>query len=85
MQLARLLWESSGDAVPAHDNGEKPENKLPENPDVLELCKFLQKKLTQHGTMIGCAKAFCAKNGIDEAGAENLLRQAKRFRHLWET
>ncbi len=67
------------------DNSKKSENNLPENPDVLELCRHLAKKLANFGTMIECARDFCRKNGCEVSKAENLLRQAKRFPHLWPT
>ena len=69
--------------VTRHDNGKKSENSLPENPDVLELCRHLKAKRSKFGTDIECARDFCRKGLGDESKADNLLRQAKRFRHLW--
>lgn len=69
----------------AHDNGNKDKQSLPESPDVLELCRHLKAKLGKFGTMTECARDFCRKNGCEVSKAENLLRQAKRFRHLWPT
>ena len=68
-----------------HDNEQNAENSLPQSPDVLELCRHLQTKLGKSSTMVECARDFCRRNGRDVNDAENLLRQAKRFRHLWRT
>ena len=85
---ARLRTLQDADAElrrAGHDNGKKDIKSLPESPDVLELCRHLKSKLDKFGTMIECARDFCRKNQRGEEKAELLLRQAKRFRHLWPT
>ena len=65
------------------DNGKKVGNSLPQNSDVSELCRHLKAKRSKFGSEIECARDFCKQNTLDESKAENLMRQARRFRHLW--
>lgn len=66
------------------DNGKKTENSLPQNGDVSELCRHLKAKAEKFGSEAECARDFCRKNRIEETKASNLLRQARRFGHLWK-
>lgn len=68
-----------------HDNQQNGKNSVPLNPDVRDLCFHLKTKLSEFSSMAACARDFCSKNGIDEKKAEDLLRQAKRYRQHWET
>ena len=60
------------------DNGKK---SLPDSADVRDLCRLLQKGLPTGHTQIEIAREFTGK---DNGKAESLLRQARRFRHLWQ-
>lgn len=63
------------------DNGKNSLPKIPESPDVTKLCRLLQKELPTGRSMIDIAREF---TGQDDAKAENLLRQARRYRHLFD-
>ncbi|QDT44280.1 hypothetical protein Pan241w_43880 [Gimesia alba] len=54
--------------------------KLPENPDVLDLCKML-KKLYPMITQAEVARQFIGN--AKHLNADSLLQQARRYRHLW--
>lgn len=55
--------------------------KMPDSPDVADLCRRLQKAAPlKRGQAIEIAREFTRGNNTK---AENLLRQARRFRHLW--
>ena len=75
-------------AIPRHDKHDKPkkaENKLPDLlPTLLNCKKYLRKQRSKFMTNIACVRDFRRKNGIREDKAENLVRQAYRYRHLWE-
>lgn len=58
-----------------------PKNSLPDSVDVRDLCRALQKGLPQGRYQIEIAREFVKK---DDAKAESLLRQARRYRHLWQ-
>lgn len=55
--------------------------KLPENPDVLELCRMLE-KLYPKMSQAEVARKFIGDS--KHLNANNLLQQARRFRHLWD-
>lgn len=55
-------------------------NSLPDSPDVRDLCRLLQKGLPAGKSQIEIAREFTGKDG---AKADSLLRQARRYRHLW--
>ena len=57
------------------------ENTMPDSVNVLDLCRLLKKELPKGRTRIEIARQFT--NG-DETKAQNLLRQTRRYRHLWE-
>jgi hypothetical protein len=67
----------SGQADRETDNSKKI---LPDNPDVTDLCKLLSRDLPKRKSQIEIALEFTRDN---REKAENLLRQARRFRHLW--
>ncbi len=68
-----------------HDNDQIGKKKLPLNGDVRDLCLYLKAKLSDFGSMTACARDFCGTHRIDRSRAEGLLRQAKRFPHLWKS
>lgn len=68
-----------------HDNRGNVQNSLPQNSDVRDLCLHLKAKLSEYPSMAACARDFCSKNDIDEGKSDVLLRQAKRFPHLWKS
>ena len=60
------------------DNGR---NTLPDNPDVADLCRELKKGVANGIQQKAIALLFARNN---EQKAASLLRQARRFRHLWQ-
>jgi hypothetical protein len=74
---AKILAELGGQADSKTDNGKKT---LPDNPDVADLCRQLEKKVCKGQRQIDVAREFTRNN---EAKAQNLLREARRYRHLW--
>tara|TARA_R110002049_G_scaffold292498_2_gene477058 strand:- start:2973 stop:3809 length:837 start_codon:yes stop_codon:yes gene_type:complete len=56
-----------------------PEIKLPENPDVIELCKLLKKK-PANISYNEVAREFVGDTG---ANWKSLISQARNFKHLW--
>jgi len=63
------------------DTEEEKATRLPDTPDVRDLCRLLQQRLPRGETQIAVAREFTQG---DEKKAESLLRQARRFRSLWE-
>jgi hypothetical protein len=55
----------------------------PDNPDVRDLCKDLAEK-SHRMSHIEVAREFTGEQPGDDKKARSLLRQARRFRHLWE-
>ncbi len=55
-------------------------NKLPDSVDVRDLCHLLKKELPKGRSAIEIAREFMDNN---EDKAQNLLRQARRYKHLW--
>jgi hypothetical protein len=53
----------------------------PDNEDVSQLCRLLKKRLPKGDQQIQIALEFTRQN---REKAESLLRQARRFRHLWQ-
>ena len=66
------------------DSNKKGKNKLPENPDVRDLCLFLKANLSDFPSMEECSRGFCEGRDIPVSKASDLLRQAKRFPQLWK-
>lgn len=54
---------------------------MPTTPDVRDLCERLQRGLPKGKAAIQIAREF---TDHDEPKAQNLLRQARRYRHLWD-
>ena len=65
----------------ADKKADKVEKKLPTKPDVRDLCQLLQKELPKGRNAIEIAREF---TGSNDTKAKNLLRQARRYRYLWE-
>jgi hypothetical protein len=74
------LRESIDEITAPADTAEKSRKKLPDNADVLDLCALLAKR-KPHETEIGISRKFARG---DERKARSLLRQARRYRHLYE-
>lgn len=74
-----LAWRES-----APDSPDTPKKvsgqELPQNPDVLELCRELKKRYPKE-KQIAIAKDFCKGTKLDP---KSLLRQAGRFKSLWK-
>ena len=70
------------------DNQEKDFVAMPDNPDVLDLCKLLGKSRgkIQDGekSIIEIAREFTKELPGSDSKAQNLARQARRFPHLWK-
>lgn len=68
------------------DNAQKPVKKMPDNPDVRDLCAELEKNAKKPSgkkrSEMQVALDFARDN---EKKAKNLLRQARRYPHLWKT
>lgn len=79
------MKSKSGRRTGSRDNQQNGKNNLPLNGDVRDLCLHLKSKLADFGSMTSCARSFCKTHKIDSTKADNLLRQAKRFPHLWRT
>ncbi len=72
---------SAGESTPKADSKADNENKsLPDSADVRDLCRLLQKGLFAGKTQMNIAREF---TGNDAKKAKSLLRQARRYRHLW--
>jgi len=70
--------DGSGQADNKTDKGKKT---LPDNGDVSELCRLLKKGISKGEKQIDIALQFTRDN---RKKATNLLRQARRYRHLWQ-
>ena len=57
--------------------------KMPETPDVRDLVQKLQVGLAKGKTQSQIAREFTGETEGDDAKAQSLLRQARRYRHLW--
>ncbi len=66
------------------DNTTFFQNNLPMNDKVTALCRHLKDKRAKFPSEVDCARAFCRKKKLDTKKALNLLRQARRFPHLWK-
>jgi len=82
-QAERILAVAANVAVPDKPDTipDTPRTKLPDSVDVRDLCRALQKGLPQGRTQIEIAREFVGEDGPK---ADNLLRQARRYRHLWK-
>lgn len=60
---------------------DKQKQIQPDSADVRDLCHLLERELPAGRAQIDIAREFTNKN---EKKAQSLLRQARRFRHLWK-
>jgi hypothetical protein len=67
------------------DTRKKGPPTLPDSPDVRDLCRLLQKHLPEGWKQIEIARKFTGEMPGDDRKAANLLRQARRFPHLWRS
>ena len=73
------------------DPGEQPDNErktrqnLPDNADVRDLCHLLAKKRGSGKPLIQIAREFTHETTGDSPKADSLLRQARRYSHLWKS
>ena len=58
--------------------------RLPDTPDVRDLCHLLQKDLPKGRTQNEIAREFTGEMPDNDKKAQSLLRQARRYRHLWD-
>lgn len=94
-----LEWEfgqaSAADPVgraetepPGADSKQKNSGKMPDSVDVRDLCHLLGKNMAKielgEISEIGVARNFIKEKTGNDRKAHNLLRQARRFRHLWK-
>lgn len=87
----RKRIENDGNAQDGADSADNPknsENKLPENADVIELCKLLKneskKPKDKQRKQIDIAREFASGTPNPEKTAQSLLRQRRRFPQLCE-
>lgn len=84
-EFALMAKDVLDGAPPANDKGQKLSQGMPDNPDVRDLCHLLDKNREQISTgtktEIGLAREFTRGNNVK---AKNLLRQARRYPHLWK-
>ena len=66
----------------AADNSKKSGPMLPDSPDVRDLCALLAKRHKTGKSLNKIAREFTHGN---VPKANSLLRQARRFRHLWDS
>lgn len=79
----RSRLDFSGDKKLSQSNANSANNqkiKLPENPDVYELCKLLKSK-PDSKSCNDIAREYVGDTGVNW---ESLLSQARRFKYLWE-
>lgn len=65
------------------DSDQNSAPRLPDTPDVRDLCRLLQKELAKGRTQNEIAREFTGEMPGDDKKAQSLLRQARRYRHLW--
>ncbi len=65
------------------DRGTETRRIQPDNPDVRDLCALLAKRLKPGKTQAEIAREFTQESVGNDPKAQSLLRQARRFRHLW--
>jgi hypothetical protein len=65
------------------DSGKKSGPRSPDNPDVRDLCRLLEKHGKGGKSYIQIARDFTREKPGSDSRARSLLRQACRFRHLW--
>jgi hypothetical protein len=77
-QIEAEFYAVAGQQDTKPDTGKK---SLPDSVDVSDLCRDLKKGLRKGKTQTQVAREFTSGN---VQKADNLLRQARRYRHLWE-
>ena len=87
-QLLELMACSPATPVNDPDSAKRRSPSLPDNPDVRDLCHLLNKNRdalnSKTKTEIGIAREFTGESAHRDRKAKNLLRQARRFPHLWK-
>jgi len=66
------------------DNPKNTGPRMPDNPDVRDLCAALAKHASGEGSLIQIARNFTREKPGNDRRARSLLRQACRYRHLWD-
>lgn len=66
------------------DNGTKFSSLFPENDEVVKLCRKLKSDLSEGYSQITIARDFTGESEGGDKKAQSLLRQARRFSHLWK-
>jgi hypothetical protein len=66
------------------DSGQNSAPRLPDTPDVRDLCRLLQKELPKGRSHLEIAREFTGEMPDKDKKAKSLLRQARRYRHLWD-
>jgi hypothetical protein len=66
------------------DSKKKSPPKLPQSVDVHELCRMLQEGLPKGQSMNEIARGFTHETNDKAPKSESLLRQCRRYRHLWD-
>lgn len=69
----------------AEDIGTNRTQQQPDNVDVRDLCKLLEESRNSKKSLITIAREFTNESPGNDSKAKSLLRQARRYRHLWDT
>ena len=83
-EFADLFGPRPQDKIKTGQTDSKTDNQkisLPDSPDVKDLCHRLQKEIPKGRSQVEIALEFTGQN---KQKADSLLRQARRFRHLWQ-
>jgi hypothetical protein len=72
-------WDELGD-----DKSGKTQIKWPDNAIVRNLCKVLAERKSTD-SQLGLARQITGEKPGKDKKAKSILRQARRYRHLWET
>jgi hypothetical protein len=65
------------------DSAKKSARTTADNADVRDLCHLLLKHQGKGKSLIQIAREFTKENAGNDAKAKSLLRQARRYSHLW--
>jgi hypothetical protein len=75
--------EEPGQIITGHASGQFP-SLLPASQEVRDLCRALQKELPNGRSQMVIARELTGESEGDDRKAKSLLRQARRFPHLWK-
>jgi hypothetical protein len=83
--VAQLGVNDSSNKFGTADSGKKTGPLQPDNADVRDLCRLLEKNRNSSKKSLNqVARDFTGESAGKDPKAQSLLRQARRFRHLWD-